>query len=380
VPSGVGEPSQELRLERVTKRFGRVTAVDDLSLAVPHGSFFALIGASGCGKTTTLRMIAGLAEPTAGRLLLGGRDITRLRPYRRPINMVFQNYALFPHLDVFDNVAFGLRRRGVGDIPARVAEMLSLVRLAGYERRRTAELSGGEQQRVALARALVNRPRVLLLDEPLAALDLTLRRRMQIELKRLQTEVGTTFVHVTHDQEQAMTLADRVAVMNAGRVEQVGAPAAVYEYPTSAFVATLLGQSNLIAAAADGPAGDEVRVSAYGNRFALPAARCRATAGDVWLGVRPEKLHLAAAPDTVPERHSTVPERHCAIAGRVTDAAYAGASTQYLVRTAWGGELSVSVPNSGTAAPLPVASDVIVHWRPEHAFLLPRGDRDAVPA
>jgi spermidine/putrescine transport system ATP-binding protein len=355
----------ELLLERVTKRFGGCRAVDDLSLTVPQGSFFALLGASGSGKTTTLRMIAGLAEPTAGRILLDDRDLTRLRPYHRPVNLVFQSYALFPHLDVFENVAFGPRRRGVRDIPARVARVLSLVRLTGYERRRPAQLSGGEQQRVALARALVNEPRVLLLDEPLGALDLTLRRRMQGELKRIQTEVGITFVHVTHDQEEAMTLADRLAVLHCGRVEQVGAPAAMYEYPGSALVASFLGRSNLLAAEVDGRAGADLLVSAHGRRFALPAARCRAVAGDVWLGVRPEKLHLASTVDDVPPGHNAVP-------GIVTDASYAGVSTQYLVRAPWGDELAVFAANSGTAAPLPVASEVTVHWRPQHGFLLPR--------
>src|SRR5512139_1931225 len=240
-------PSSDLVLTSVTKRFGGFTAVDDLDLTVPQGSFFALLGPSGCGKTTTLRMIAGLEEPTSGSIRLGDEDITRLRPYKRPVNTVFQSYALFPHMDIFENVAFGLRRRGEKNVDARVNEILELVELGAMARRKPTQLSGGQQQRVAVARALINRPDVLLLDEPLGALDLKLRRQMQIELKRIQTEVGITFVHVTHDQEEAMTMADTVAVMNSGRIEQLGAPVDLYESPATTFVANFLGQSNLLA-------------------------------------------------------------------------------------------------------------------------------------
>jgi spermidine/putrescine transport system ATP-binding protein len=362
----------DLRLTGLTKRFGPFTAVDELDLTVGQGSFFALLGASGCGKTTTLRMVAGLEEPTAGRVLLGERDITRLRPYKRPVNTVFQSYALFPHLDVFDNVAFGLRRRGVKDVGEQVRRMLTLVQLDGFDRRRPAQLSGGQQQRVALARALINHPQVLLLDEPLGALDLKLRRQMQIELKRIQTEVGITFVHVTHDQEEAMTMADTVAVMNAGRIEQLGAPAEIYEFPATAFVANFLGQSNLLAGEAGGRTDGDVLIESYGARFAVPATRARATDGSVYLGVRPEKLHLAASADVVPARHQWV-------TGVVSDSSYVGVSTQYLVRTAWGTELAVFAPNSGTAQRLPVGTEVVAHWNPQHAFVLHRepgeGDR-----
>src|SRR3712207_6408706 len=236
----------DLCLTALTKRFGAFLAVDDLSLTVEHGTFFALLGASGCGKTTTLRMVAGLERPSAGRISLGPEDVTDLKPYKRPVNTVFQSYALFPHLTIRENVAFGLRRRGRKDVEAPLAEMLDLVELGLYADRRPAQLSGGQQQRVALARALINRPRVLLLDEPLGALDLKLRRGMQIELKRIQTEVGITFVHVTHDQEEAMTMADTIAVMNAGRIEQLGAPGELYEHPQSTFVANFRGQSNLL--------------------------------------------------------------------------------------------------------------------------------------
>ena len=237
---------EDLHLRNLTKRFGDHAAVDDLTLTIPAGSFFALLGASGCGKTTTLRMVAGLEDPTEGTISLGERDITGLRAFERPVNTVFQSYALFPHLDIFENVAFGLRRRKIKDVKQTVQDMLDLVELGPMARRKPTQLSGGQQQRVAVARALINRPGVLLLDEPLGALDLKLRRQMQIELKRIQTEVGTTFVHVTHDQEEAMTMADTVAVMNAGRIEQLGHPADIYELPRTVFVANFLGQSNLI--------------------------------------------------------------------------------------------------------------------------------------
>jgi len=355
----------DLRLVNLTKRFGVFTAVDDLSLTIPQGGFFALLGASGCGKTTTLRMVAGLEEPTSGKVLLGGSDISRLRPYKRPVNTVFQSYALFPHLDVFENVAFGLRRRGVGDIRAQVERMLALVQLEGYGKRRPAQLSGGQQQRVALARALINHPRVLLLDEPLGALDLKLRRQMQIELKRIQTEVGLTFVHVTHDQEEAMTMADTVAVMNAGRIEQLGAPAELYEFPSTPFVANFLGQSNLLAGEVSGRSGQDILVSAYGSRFSVPAGRCRAVDGDVYLGVRPEKLHLAPNSDSVPAGHQWV-------TGVVSDSSYVGVSTQYLVRTPWGTEISAFASNAGVLAQVPVGAQVVAYWRPDHAFLLSR--------
>ncbi len=358
-------PAGDLRLTHLTKRFGIFTAVDDLSLTVPQGSFFALLGASGCGKTTTLRMIAGLEEPTSGQVLLGDRDISRLRPYKRPVNTVFQSYALFPHLDIAENVAFGLRRRGIRKVDGQVRQMLSLVQLDGFGRRRPAQLSGGQQQRVALARALINHPQVLLLDEPLGALDLKLRRQMQIELKRIQTEVGITFVHVTHDQEEAMTMADTVAVMNAGRIEQLGAPAELYEYPATAFVANFLGQSNLLAADAAGPAGPEVPVTAHGARFSVPVDRARVDRGPVYLGVRPEKLHLAETADEVPAGHQHVE-------GVITDASYVGVSTQYLVRTGWGSELSAFAANSGVGRQHPVGTSVVAHWDPRHAFLLPR--------
>ena len=282
-------------------------AVDDLDLTVPSGSFFALLGPSGCGKTTTLRMIAGLEDPSAGPITLGADEITDLKPYRRPVNTVFQSYALFPHMTISENVAFGLKRTRHQGREAKVADMLDLVELAGYGARKPAQLSGGQQQRVALARALINRPQVLLLDEPLGALDLKLRRQMQIELKRIQTEVDITFVHVTHDQEEAMTMADTVAVMNGGVIEQMGSPAELYEHPRTTFVANFLGQSNLIRGDGRGTEGADCRSTSQGSRrrpAARDASRVARRRRRVWVGIRPEKVVLAAsrsrAPTTAP--------------------------------------------------------------------------------
>jgi spermidine/putrescine transport system ATP-binding protein len=365
--------SEDLVLSNVTKRFGSFTAVDDLSLTVPQGSFFALLGASGCGKTTTLRTVAGLEEPTSGTIRLGDQEITTLRPYRRPVNTVFQSYALFPHLSIKDNVAFGLRQRGVKDVGGKVGEMLELVQLSGYENRKPAQLSGGQQQRVALARALVNEPQVLLLDEPLGALDLKLRRQMQIELKRIQTEVGITFLHVTHDQDEAMWMADTVAVMNAGRIEQLGAPTEIYEFPVSPFVSNFLGQSNLFAAEVTGKSGDELTLSAHGERFAAPTARAHATEGRVWLGVRPEKVRLAESGQDPPANHNRVQ-------GVLTDTCYAGVSTEYLLKTPWGQEMSVFSANQSAGEPLAPGTEVVAHWYPPHSFVLdrPSGQGDEV--
>src|SRR5213080_1665499 len=245
----------DVRLDRVTKQFEDVVAVDDLSLEISHGSFFALLGTSGCGKTTTLRMIGGFEEPTAGAIYLGDSEVSGTPPYKRDVNTVFQSYALFPHLTIFENVAFGLRRKGArgGELRGKVEEMLDLVQLSGYGKRKPRQLSGGQQQRIALARALVNSPRVLLLDEPLGALDLKLRKEMQLFIKRLQHDVGITFIHVTHDQEEAMTMADRIAVMSNGKIEQLGSPGELYELPETAFVAGFLGVSNLLHGKVAGP-------------------------------------------------------------------------------------------------------------------------------
>ena len=317
----------DLHIVHVTKSFGTFTAVDDLSLTVPGGGFFALLGPSGCGKTTTLRMVAGLETPTEGQILLGDRDITTSRPYERSINTVFQSYALFPHLDIFENVAFGLRRKGVkGDeVTRRVTEVLELVELAPLARRKPGQLSGGQQQRVAVARALVNRPDVLLLDEPLGALDLKLRRQMQIELKRIQQEVGTTFIHVTHDQEEAMTMADTIAVMNAGLIEQMGAPADMYDLPKTAFVANFLGQSNLVHGQITGRDGADLLVRVPGGEVRIPADRAADDSGSLIIGVRPEKMRIAYKEETNVNR----------VRGTVLDVSFTGVSTLYTVETPW---------------------------------------------
>jgi spermidine/putrescine transport system ATP-binding protein len=344
----------DVRLDGVTKRFDDVVAVDDLSLAIEQGTFFALLGPSGCGKTTTLRMIGGFDEPTSGRVELGGADVTGLPPYRRDVNTVFQSYALFPHLSIHENVAFGLRRRRVGrdEIRRRVAAMLELVGLAGLGRRRPRQLSGGQQQRVALARALVNQPRVLLLDEPLGALDLKLRKQMQLELKRIQHEVGITFIHVTHDQEEAMTMADAIAVMNGGRIEQLGAPRELYERPRTAFVAGFLGVSNLLHGVVSGAGtvrldgAGEVRVTAE-----LPDAGAR-----VAVGVRPEKLSLARGTNT--------------IAGTVAESAYVGVATQYVVDTPAGALVAYVQNANGSGDALAPGAPVTLGFEPESAFVL----------
>ncbi len=354
----------DLVLSSLTKRFGSFTAVDDLDLTVPEGSFFALLGPSGCGKTTTLRMVAGLEEPTAGTIRLGDDDITQLRPYKRPVNTVFQSYALFPHLSISENVAFGLRRRKVKDVKKQVGEMLELVELAPYANRRPAQLSGGQQQRVALARALINRPKVLLLDEPLGALDLKLRRQMQIELKRIQTEVGVTFVHVTHDQEEAMTMADTIAVMNAGVIEQMGHPLDLYENPATTFVSNFLGQSNLVEGKVLERAQESVLIDVHGSKLVAPADRARSSEGEVWVGVRPEKVFLAHADSETDDGSNLL------AGGLVTDVSYVGVSTQYLVRQPWGQELMVFEQNTGARDSFRAGDRVDLHWMPAHTFLL----------
>jgi len=350
----------DVRLERITKRFDDVVAVDDLSLEIEHGSFFALLGPSGCGKTTTLRIIGGFEEPTAGIVYLGERDVTGLPPYKRDVNTVFQSYALFPHMSVFENVAFGLKRKGVARAQARgrVLEMLKIVGLGGLERRKPQQLSGGQQQRVALARALVNKPQVLLLDEPLGALDLKLRKQMQLELKMIQHDVAVTFVHVTHDQEEAMTMADSIAVMNAGRIEQLGPPAELYERPATSFVAGFLGASNLLSGVVEGP--DAVRL-ADGT---VVRAQVNGKTGPVAAGVRPEKLSIG--------REGGVNE----LAGRVVETAYIGVATQLLVDTQ-AGRVQVFAQNTDLGAPLAATgSDVILSWRPESTFVVDQAEEE----
>jgi spermidine/putrescine transport system ATP-binding protein len=354
----------DVRLERISKRFDDILAVDDLTVEIPQGSFFALLGPSGCGKTTTLRMIGGFDEPDAGTIYLDDRPVTGLPPYKRDVNTVFQSYALFPHLTIFENVAFGLRRKGLKgpQLDGRVREILGLVDLAGVERRKPRQLSGGQQQRVALARALVNRPQVLLLDEPLGALDLKLRKQMQLELKALQHDMGITFVHVTHDQDEAMTMADQIAVMNKGRIEQLGSPAELYERPRTAFVARFLGASNLLPGTVSG--SSVVRLDG-GGEVRIPAKSLPESGTRVAVGIRPEKLAFGAR------------DGRNRLAGTVVESAYVGVATQYIVDTP-SGRLTVYVQNAepganavATGLPVELAFD------PEAAFVVDYSQEDA---
>ncbi len=359
-------PDIDVRLERVSKTFGEALAVDDLSLDIAEGEFFSMLGPSGCGKTTTLRMIGGFEEPSRGTVYLGGRDVTDQPPYKREVNTVFQSYALFPHLNVFENVAFGLRRRKVakGDIKSRVDEALRLVEMSGFGERKPGQMSGGQQQRVALARALVNHPKVLLLDEPLGALDLKLRKQMQLELKRIQQEVGITFIYVTHDQEEAMTMSNRLAVMRAGRAEQIGPPEEVYENPQTQFVAAFLGASNLL----EGDLKEQTdAMSAVllsgGDVVHLPNERAPFRTGDsVLVGVRPEKITIA------PDGQRPEGTGWNSVSGLLRMATYIGVSHQYKVEGPAGHELTVWVQNLGVE-PAPAPGDrVTLSWRWEHTF------------
>ncbi len=364
-------PETDVRLDRVTKEFHEVVAVDDLSMDIRRGEFFSMLGPSGCGKTTTLRMIGGFEQATAGTIFLGEVEVTGLPPFKRDVNTVFQNYALFPHLSVFENVAFGLRRRKVAtaEVSRQVGEMLELVELPGYEKRKPQQLSGGQQQRVALARALINHPRVLLLDEPLGALDLKLRKQMQIELKRIQTEVGITFIYVTHDQEEAMTMSDRIAVMRHGRIEQLGTPEALYERPTTAFVAGFLGVSNLLDGSVIGRDGTWLSVRLPdGSTLRAPAQGANG-AEAVRVGVRPEKLRVVPADGG----DETASAELNSLGGTVLDASYIGVSTQYLIETGDGHRLVVYAQNletSGASEALADGRRVTVSWKPQHTFVI----------
>ena len=378
-----------VRLVQLTKRFGGDTqgkrvaqsiegadpsagflAVDHIDLEVRDGEFFSLLGPSGCGKTTTLRMIGGFEPPTEGTIELQGEDVTWLPAYKRNVNTVFQNYALFPHLTIYENVAFGLRRKKVGDadVKKRVSEMLELVELPGYERRKPSQISGGQAQRVALARALVNKPAVLLLDEPLGALDLKLRKQMQVELKRIQQEVGITFIYVTHDQEEAMTMSDRIAVMNKGKYEQLGDPEALYERPKTLFVAGFLGVSNLLPAARDGAGNGFAGFKlADGTAVRVPAGLLEGRdASAIALGVRPEKIRMFEPSKDVPAGLNRVP-------GTVMHASYLGVSTQYIVSLPDGHRVTVFEQNTerATKAELWEAGEnVTLAWAPEHCFVV----------
>jgi len=345
-----------------------VRAVERVDLRIAEGEFFSLLGPSGCGKTTTLRMIAGFEEPSSGQILLHGRDMVGVPPFRRDVNMVFQQYALFPHMDVFENVAFGLRRKKVDkdEVRRRVTEALALVELEGREKRKPRQLSGGQQQRVALARALVNRPRALLLDEPLGALDLKLRQAMQLELKRIQREVGITFVYVTHDQEEALTMSDRLVVMNAGRIEQLGSPRELYERPATRFVSNFIGTSNILTGRLE-RRGDTWALGGLGpdERVLVADAGDAQSGQEVELAVRPEKMVLRSEQDPPPSGQ-------CALRARVTEVVYLGTSTQYRTVTDAGQAVAVYRQNASTTPGVDVLTGQVgwLEWLPEHTYVL----------
>jgi ABC-type Fe3+/spermidine/putrescine transport system ATPase subunit len=355
----VSESAAAVTVEQVTHRFGSVVALDDVSLSFRQGEFVTLLGPSGCGKTTLLRIVAGFERPTAGRVLLADADITRVAPHRRPLNMVFQRPTLFPHLDVADNVAFGLRVAGVerAERNTRVAEALRLVRLDGYGKRRSDELSGGQMQRVALARALVNRPRVLLLDEPLSALDLKIRLEMEVELRRIHRESGATFVYVTHDQREALALSDRVVVFNDGQVDQVGTPDEIYHQPATAFAARFVGDANVLPVEVAKVAGGRATVVLGGSELEVQA-RGAAAVGPAWLVVRAEVVRLG---------------REGSLRGIVRDGAFRGTGFTYQLEVAGLGDpFKAEVTSEGQAVLLPLGSEVGLHWDPGACVLLAR--------
>ncbi|CAG7611604.1 ABC transporter ATP-binding protein [Leucobacter soli] len=357
------EAGADLELVGIQKRFPGFTAIENLDLKIPAGSFFALLGPSGCGKTTTLRLVAGLEDPSVGRILIGGQDVTALKPHQRPVNTVFQSYALFPHMSILENVAFGLKRRRIADPIGKAHEALQLVELDHVADRKPAQLSGGQQQRVALARAVVNRPALLLLDEPLGALDLKLRRQMQQELKQIQQEVGLTFLHVTHDQEEAMTMADTVAVMNKGRIEQMGAPEDLYELPRTVFVANFLGKSNLFAVQVSGGTDQMIQTALpNGAAISLPRSRSERDSGTITIGVRPEKLRLhREAPTDTAGRNLLGP-------GRIVDVSFIGVSTEYTVEVPGAGQVEVFSQNVEAGPAAQLGDEVWLSWHVEHTF------------
>ena len=364
-------PAGSITVERVTKSFGSVTAVDDVDIEVGAGEFFSLLGPSGCGKTTTLRLVAGFEQPTSGRILVGGDDVTSRRPAKRPLNMVFQDYALFPHLTVGDNIAFGLKikRLARSETSERIAEVLQTMRLEGLADRRPSQLSGGQRQRVALARALVNRPQALLLDEPLGALDLQLRKQMQAELRRVHQQTGTTFLYVTHDQEEALTMSDRIAVMNSGCVQQLADPRTMYERPSNAFVAEFIGTSNILdlhaATSVDGllraELGEGQRLTARPSDIGGASER----ESGVQVTVRPERIALLATdPGTVDPRHSLV-------LGTVSELVYVGHLTQVSIELQSGGGLAVhAMSDDPTIRSLRPGNSVIATWSPESSHVV----------
>ncbi len=367
-PSGA-----DLELKNVRKDFPGFTALQDMDLHIPAGEFFALLGPSGCGKTTTLRIVAGLEEPTAGQVLIGGKDVTASKPHERPVNTVFQSYALFPHMTILENVAFGLRQRKIEDPLKKAMDALNLVELGYAAERRPQQLSGGQQQRVALARALVNRPALLLLDEPLGALDLKLRRQMQIELKAIQMEVGLTFLHVTHDQEEAMDMADTVAVMNKGHIEQMGAPEALYERPKTAFVSKFLGQSNLFVGKVADSSASSLSIEVGGHKITVPKDRAEKQTGKICIGVRPEKTTFHRTNPKLGSDHVVVGP------GEIIDIRFTGVSNQYLIDIPNVGEVTVFAQNVGISPVIELGEQVWVSWKVEHSFGLsdlPAGNED----
>jgi spermidine/putrescine transport system ATP-binding protein len=365
-----GSDEVVIEISHVSKRFGDFVAVDDADFGIRRGEFFSMLGPSGCGKTTTLRMIAGFEQPTEGEVRLDGRDVSKVPPYKRHVNTVFQQYALFPHMSVFDNVAFGPRSTKVpkAEIAERVRTMLEVVRLADFAQRKPTQLSGGQQQRVALARALVNYPSALLLDEPLGALDLKLRQTMQLELKRIQREVGITFVFVTHDQEEALTMSDRIAVMNEGRVEQIGTPEEIYHRPASVFVAGFIGVANLIPAVVGDIAGEQVTVDAAGQRLAVPRSDAALRAGDAAVVmVRPERLHLSTdAPATMGS----------AVEVSVADLTFQGPVVRTALRTDAGAELVAHIGPEDDLPMLRPGDRLWASWDLDAACLLRAAPRN----
>lgn len=352
----------DLELKAIRKEFPGFVAIENLDLHIPAGEFFALLGPSGCGKTTTLRLIAGLEQPTSGQILIGGKDVTEVKAHERPINTVFQSYALFPHMTILENVAFGLRQRKIVDPLPKAQAALDLVELGHLGARRPQQLSGGQQQRVALARALVNRPSLLLLDEPLGALDLKLRRQMQIELKAIQMEVGLTFLHVTHDQEEAMDMADTVAVMNKGRIEQMGAPEALYDRPKTVFVSKFLGQSNLFVGNVVEENSESVSIDCKGNKITVPKKRSEKHSGKIAVGVRPEKAFF----------HEEQPKAEAGLnvigPGEIIDIRFTGVSNQYLIEIPNLGNITVFAQNIGKSPVIELGAQVWVSWKVDHTF------------
>jgi spermidine/putrescine transport system ATP-binding protein len=366
-PPGAGDAGPDqgrdvaVELAGVTKRFGEFVAVDDLSLDIYEGEFFSLLGPSGCGKTTTLRMIAGFEEPTEGGISVAGDPVRGVPPYRRPVNTVFQSYAIFPHLNVFDNVAFGLRRSGVKgeELQMRVTDACEMVQLSGFEKRKPSMLSGGQQQRVALARALVNRPKVLLLDEPLGALDLKLRKEMQLYLKDLQHEVGITFIYVTHDQEEALTMSDRIAVMNEGKVQQVANPPTLYEVPKNRFVADFIGQTNVFSGNVEAVNGERVTLNtSSGEKVEAIAQEAGVEVGEeAQATVRPEKVRFGGEGDNV----STV---------KIRQIVYLGVSTQYIAELSGGEKLVLYRQNFSEEDNPEIGDEVQVAWDARNCLIL----------